>query len=68
MISCRVSRREYKVPQGQLPVHLPAVRPLLRLHFQVVFAGRAGPRREWARGRRGAQSEWHLRVASTRGW
>ena len=59
MISCRVSRREYKAQQGKLSVHLPAVRPLLRLHFQVVFSW---PRREWARGRRGARSEWHRRV------
>lgn len=58
MISCRVSRREYKAQQGKLSVHLPAVRPLLRLHFQVVFSW---PRSEWARGRRGARSEWHLR-------
>lgn len=40
MISCRVSRREYKAQQGKLSVHLPAERPLLRLHFQVVFLGR----------------------------
>ena len=59
MISCRVSRREYKAQQGKLSVHLPAVRPLLRLHFQVVFSW---PRREWARGRRRARSEWHRRV------
>jgi hypothetical protein len=65
MISCRVSRREYKVQQGRLPVHRSAAQPLLRLHFQVVFAGRARPRREWARGRRGAQGEWHLPVEST---
>lgn len=63
MISCRVSRREYKAQQGRLPVPLPAeylLRPLLRLHFQVVLSW---PRRRWARGRRGARSEWHLRVS-----
>jgi hypothetical protein len=66
MISCRVSRREYKARQGKLPGHLtckararpgwlpqlPAVR---LLHFQVVLLGRG---EEHANGRVAVVELW----------